>query len=167
MIRQLKAPLRRGRALVGRVRERLDALRWIAHRQQYAALPWRRTRAGIEILLITSRETRRWVIPKGWPMITLAAHDAAAQEAWEEAGVRGNILAAPIGAFRYHKRMKAGSPQRCRVDVYPLAVAMEEKDWPERRQRQRRWVPALEAARMVEEPGLRLIIEAFAAARDG
>lgn len=161
MIRQLKAPLRSGRALVGRVRERLDALRWIAHRQQYAALPWRRTKAGIEILLITSRETRRWVIPKGWPMITLAAHDAAAQEAWEEAGVRGEILAAPIGAFRYRKRMKIGSPQRCRVDVYPLAVAVEAKDWPEKRQRQRRWVPAPEAARMVEEPGLRLIIEGF------
>ena len=143
---------------------RLD---WIAHRQQYAALPWRQGKDGLEILLITSRETRRWVIPKGWPMITLAAHDAAAQEAWEEAGVRGEVTATPIGAFRYHKRMKAGPPQRCRVDVYSLAVVIEEKAWPEKRQRQRRWTPALEAARMVEEPGLRVLIEAFAASRGG
>jgi 8-oxo-dGTP pyrophosphatase MutT (NUDIX family) len=152
---------------MGRVRERLHALSWINHRQQYAALPWRKSKAGIEILLITSRETRRWVIPKGWPMITLAAHDAAAQEAWEEAGVRGQVAEIPIGAFRYHKRMKSGPPQRCRVDVYPMTVSTEEKDWPEKRQRQRRWVPALEAARMVEEPGLRILIEAFAGAQGG
>lgn len=157
--------MRRGNTLIGRFRERLHALSWVAHRQQYAALPWCETKAGVEILLITSRETRRWVIPKGWPMITLAAHDAAAQEAWEEAGVRGEIGDTPLGAFRYRKRMKSGPPQRCRVDVYPLAVTVEAKDWPEKRQRQRRWVPALEAARMVEEPGLRLLIESFAAGR--
>jgi len=167
LIQKLRSRLRRGRGLVGRVRERLRGLAWAAHRQQYAALPWRRSKGGIEILLITSRETRRWVIPKGWPMITLAAHDAAAQEAWEEAGVRGAVESVPVGTFRYHKRMKSGPPQRCRVDVFPLAVASEEKTWPEKRQRQRRWVPALEAARMVEEPGLRLLIERFAAAQDG
>lgn len=165
MLQQLRSRLRRGRGLVGRVRERLRGLDWVAHRQQYAALPWREGKDGLEILLITSRETRRWVIPKGWPMITLAAHDAAAQEAWEEAGVRGEVQAIPIGAFRYHKRMKSGPPQRCRVDVYPLAVTAEEKAWPEKRQRQRRWVPAPEAARMVEEPGLRLIIDRFATSR--
>ncbi len=159
--------MRKGRGLIGRVRDRLRGLEWVRHRQQYAALPWREGKAGLEILLITSRETRRWVIPKGWPMITLAAHDAAAQEAWEEAGVRGEIVATPIGAFRYHKRMKSGPPQRCRVDVYPLAVGVEEKDWPEKRQRQRRWVSAPEASRMVEEPGLRVLIDSFAAARGG
>jgi len=167
LLQKLNIRLRRGRSLFGRVRERLRGIEWVAHRQQYAALPWRDSKSGVEILLITSRETRRWVIPKGWPMITLAAHDAAAQEAWEEAGVRGEIAPAPIGAFRYRKRMKSGSAQRCRVDVYPLAVATEAKDWPERRQRQRRWAPALEAARMVEEPELRAIIEAFAGARGG
>jgi len=62
--------------------------------------------------------------------------------------------------------MKSGPPQRCRVDVFALAVTSEAKDWPEKRQRQRRWVPALEAARMVEEPGLRLLIESFASARE-
>lgn len=159
--------MRRGRTFIGQFRERLDALNWVAHRQQYAALPWRQGKAGVEILLITSRETRRWVIPKGWPMITLAAHDAAAQEAWEEAGVRGKVSDEPLGAFRYHKRMKSGPPQRCRVDVYPLAVTAEEKDWPERRQRQRRWIPALEAARMVEEPELRGLIETFADQKGG
>ena len=167
MLQQLRSRMRKGRSLVGRVRDRLRGLDWVAHRQQYAALPWRKGKEGLEILLITSRETRRWVIPKGWPMITLAAHNAAAQEAWEEAGVRGEVAATSIGAFRYHKRMKSGPPQRCRVDVYPLAVAVEEKDWPEKRQRQRRWIPALEAARMVEEPGLRVLIETFAASHGG
>lgn len=162
MLQTLRSRVRQGRTFFGRVRQRLRGLDWVGHRQQYAALPWRQGKDGLEILLITSRETRRWVIPKGWPMITLAAHDAAAQEAWEEAGVRGAVLDTPIGAFRYHKRMKSGPPQRCRVDVYPLAVEDESKDWPERRQRQRRWVPALEAARMVEEPGLRLLIDRFA-----
>ena len=166
MLQTLTARMRRSPSLFGRVRDRLRRLSWVAHRQQYAALPWRQTKAGLEILLITSRETRRWVIPKGWPMITLAAHDAAAQEAWEEAGVRGEVGDTPLGAFRYHKRMKSGSPQRCRVDVFPLAVRVEEKDWPEKRQRQRRWVPAPEASRMVEEIGLRQIIDAFAASRD-
>lgn len=157
--------MREGRSLIGRLRERLHALGGRAHRQQYAALPWRRGKAGIEILLITSRETRRWVIPKGWPMITLAARDAAAREAWEEAGVRGEIADVPFGVFRYRKRVKSGPPQRCQVDVYPLAVSVEAKDWPEKRQRQRRWVSAPEAARLVEEPDLRLLIDTFAASR--
>jgi 8-oxo-dGTP pyrophosphatase MutT (NUDIX family) len=100
-------------------------------------------------------------------MITLAAHDAAAQEAWEEAGVRGKVDALPVGVFRYRKRMKSGPPQRCRVNVYPLKVSVEAKDWPERRQRNRRWLPALEAARMVEETELRAIIEAFAGSKGG
>ncbi|MDP1736054.1 MAG: NUDIX hydrolase [Caulobacter sp.] len=164
MLLRLKSRLRRGSSIVGRVRDRLHALTWVAHSRQYAALPWREGKDGLEILLITSRETRRWVIPKGWPMITLAAHDAAAQEAFEEAGVRGTISETPIGAFRYRKRLKTGKAQLCRVDVFPLAVATELKSWPERRQRQRRWIPALEAARMVEEPGLRRLIEAFAEA---
>ncbi|MFZ5670462.1 MAG: NUDIX hydrolase [Pseudomonadota bacterium] len=147
--------------LFGRTRARLAELAWIAHRRQYAALPWRRTARGVEVLLITSRETRRWVIPKGWPMITLDAPDAAAQEAFEEAGVRGEIAREPIGAFRYRKKMKTGEIQLCRVDVYPLAVATVARTWPERRQRDRRWVRPQEAARMVEEPGLRRMLEAF------
>jgi len=167
LLKTLNTRLRGSRTLFGRMRERLRGVEWVAHRQQYAALPWRQGKDGVEILMITSRETRRWVIPKGWPMITLAAHDAAAQEAWEEAGVRGEVDAIPVGAFRYRKRMKSGPPQRCRVEVFPLAVSVEEKDWPERRQRSRRWIPALEAARMVEEPELRILIEAFAGAKGG
>jgi 8-oxo-dGTP pyrophosphatase MutT (NUDIX family) len=162
LLQRLKARMRRGNALVGRIRDRLRALSWVGHRQQYAALPWREGATGIEILLITSRETRRWVIPKGWPMITLAAHDAAAQEAFEEAGVRGAIGQTPIGVFRYRKRLKTGRALLCRVDVYSLAVSTEVKTWPEKRHRNRRWVDAREAARMVEEPGLRLIIAQFA-----
>lgn len=153
-----------GPRLLGRLRERLRELRWLAHRRQYAALPWRRTARGLEVLLITSRETRRWVIPKGWPMITLDAPDAAAQEAFEEAGVRGEVARDPIGAYRYRKTMKTGEAQLCRVDVYPLAVSATERTWPEQRQRDRRWVKPRDAARMVQEPGLRRILETFSPA---
>jgi len=146
--------------LLARLLDRLDSL-GIARRRQYAALPWRLGKDGVEILLITSRETRRWVIPKGWPMHGLIEHEAAAQEAFEEAGVRGDIEPTAFGVFRYRKRLKDGSLVTCRVDVFPLAVTREEKSWPEKRQRTRQWTPADEAARLVEEPGLRRLIERF------
>ena len=76
--------------------------------QQYAALPWRQTQ-GFEILLITSRETRRWVIPKGWPMPGHSAAESAAQEAYEEAGVRGQMSAEPAGHYAYKKRLRGGA----------------------------------------------------------
>lgn len=137
----------------------------MARRRQYAALPWRLGPDGVDVLLITSRETRRWVIPKGWPMHGLTEHEAAAQEAFEEAGVSGEIAASPFGVYRYRKRMKDGSLVTCRVDVFPLEVKTEAKSWPEKRQRTRQWTPAAEAARMVQEPGLGRLIERFRLSR--
>jgi 8-oxo-dGTP pyrophosphatase MutT (NUDIX family) len=87
-----------------------------AERRQIAALPFRRTTAGeIEILLITSRETGRFIIPKGWPMKRLSDPDAAAREAYEEAGVVGKVQRKPICDYLYWKRLRAPeSPGGCR-----------------------------------------------------
>ncbi len=131
-------------------------------RHQFAALPWRVGAQGLEILLITSRETRRWVIPKGWPMKDRAAHQAAAQEAFEEAGVQGDITDVPLGMFRYLKRLKGDKTQLCAVDVFPLQVTEILEIWPEQEERRREWVTPEEASRRVDEPELTALIEAFA-----
>ena len=131
-------------------------------RHQFAALPWRTGARGLEILLITSRETKRWVIPKGWPMKDRAAHDAAAQEAFEEAGVRGEVTGEPLGMFRYLKRLKGDKTQLCAVDVFPLQVTEILDAWPERDEREREWVVPEVASRRVDEPELAALIEAFA-----
>jgi 8-oxo-dGTP pyrophosphatase MutT (NUDIX family) len=129
---------------------------------QYAALAWRRPGGGpVEILLITSRETRRWVIPKGWPIKGLKPHQAAAREAWEEAGVEGRASARKIGSFDYDKRLSGGQLQPVRVEVYPLQVLQEHDDWPEAQQRERRWTPAAEAGSLVDEPGLAQLLSTF------
>jgi len=129
--------------------------------QQYAALPYRWVDGALEILLLTSRETHRWVIPKGWPMAGKKPYAAAAQEALEEAGVIGKIAKTPIGAYTYVKRLKNGAGLVCNVDVFPLAVARQLKRWPEQAQRTAHWFTPPEAAQAVNEPELDVLIEAF------
>src|SRR3954469_1175971 len=95
-------------------------------RAKFSALPWRRTAAGeVEVLLITSRETRRWVIPKGWPIKGKSSAKSAAREALEESGVKGKIDKAPVGTYAYDKRLKNGRLQRVRVTVFALQVEQE------------------------------------------
>lgn len=130
--------------------------------RQFAALPYR-DRHGLEILLLTSRETRRWVIPKGWPMKGLPPHGAAACEAIEEAGVVGRVSKKPIGRFEYIKRLTNGAPLHCSVDVFPLKVAKQLTHWPEQKERTARWFAPDEASELVDEPGLRALILAFKA----
>ena len=130
---------------------------------QFAALPWRRSGDGLEVLLVTSRDSRRWVIPKGWPMKGRKAHLAAAREALEEAGVTGRIARASAGSYGYIKRLKNGAPLECRVQVFPLKVERQRKSWPERHEREARWFPAAQAAEAVDEPELGALIVAFAA----
>ena len=131
-------------------------------RAQYAALPWRRTADGVvEILLITSRETRRWVIPKGWPIKGLKSGPSAAREAMEEAGVEGALSKKPIGVFHYDKRLRSGRLQHVRVSVYALEVARERDQWPEKAQREKQWTNAPAALELVEEPELRALLAAF------
>lgn len=133
-------------------------------RWQYAALPWRRTVDGrLEVLLITSRETRRWVIPKGWPIADLAPHLSAAQEALEEAGVRGKSGAAAIGGYAYEKRLKSGRIRHVEVEVFPLKVVKERRNWREKRQRAKEWFTPEAAAARVDEPALRALILRWAA----
>lgn len=133
-----------------------------SERRQVAALPWRRGPDGIEILLVTSRETRRWVTPKGGRMAGRTDAEAAAQEALEEAGVEGSIVEQPFGTFRYLKTLKRRAPRWCVVAVFPLKVETELEDWKERLERTREWMSAAEAERRVDEPELKALIAAFA-----
>jgi len=131
---------------------------------QYAALPYRETPTGLEFLLITTRRTRRWIVPKGWPMDGRAPHAAAAREALEEAGVSGEINDKSIGSYRYFKERKTGELVPCKVDVFALKVKMQRKNWAEKDARELRWCSLGEALACVGEAGLRQIISRFAAA---
>jgi 8-oxo-dGTP pyrophosphatase MutT (NUDIX family) len=128
---------------------------------QYGALCWRQGVTGVEVLLITSRDTGRWVIPKGWPMPGLAPEAAAAQEAWEEAGVEGATNPLCVGRFSYQKCLSVTASVLCAVVVYPMRVEGLAKSFPEMKARRRQWFPLAEAATLVAEPELALIIAGF------
>ncbi|MES2033682.1 MAG: NUDIX domain-containing protein, partial [Pseudomonadota bacterium] len=123
-----------------------------------------RTVPRLEILLITSRETRRWVTPKGWPMKNRTDSEAAAREAYEEAGVEGEIATEPFGMFGYDKTLKSGDVRPVLAALYPLRVEVELSEWPERAQRARVWYTVQEAAAAVREEDLADLIRAFGAA---
>jgi 8-oxo-dGTP pyrophosphatase MutT (NUDIX family) len=129
--------------------------------KQVAALPLRRIGGVTEVLLVTSRDTGRWIIPKGWQDKGLKGHKAAAREAKEEAGVKGKIGQKPVGCFRYVKAERsAGGP--IDVTVFLLSVRKEFKRWPESGQRQRAWFAIESAAAQVQEPELSSIIKGLA-----
>lgn len=125
---------------------------------QYGALCWRMHRGKVEVLLITSRDTGRWVIPKGWPMDKRSPAQAAAQEAWEEAGVQGEIAETRLGGFDYQKIINPKRTLACHVDVFALRVSGLADKFPERKQRRRKWFAAEKAARKVNEPELRQLL---------
>ena len=127
---------------------------------QVAAIPIKRAPSGeLEVMLVTSRETRRWVVPKGWPWRKLKDYDAAAGEAWEEAGVKGNVKPQCVGSFTYAKK-RNGKPRPLEVFVYLLDVLEEAVSWPEQKERERRWFAPVAAADAVVEPALkRLLLE--------
>lgn len=127
-------------------------------KKQYAALPWRQNAIGLEVMLISSRETQRWVIPKGWPVPGLSPAETAAREAFEEAGIGGQVGRRPLGTFHYDKRLEDGRIQRCKVTVFGLEQMIQHPDWPEQGQRKVLWLPVSRAADVVQEPGLRDII---------
>lgn len=135
-------------------------------RLQFAALPWRDDSGGdIEILLATSRDTKRWVIPKGWPMKGRKPHIAAKIEAMQEAGLSGKIDKTALGFYDYEKRLKDNASVSCRVEVFALQVEEQKKRWPEKNQRATRWFPYTLAAGLVDEPQLQALIRAFGDAR--
>ena len=138
-----------------------------AARLQYGALCWRRQAAGLEVLLITSRDTGRWVIPKGWPMPGLAPEAAAAQEAWEEAGVEGRVNPVCLGRFGYTKVLSVDASVPCAVAVYGLQVSALATTYPEAEARRRAWFALAKAATLVDEPELRVLIDSFIPPAEG
>ncbi|WP_296819232.1 NUDIX hydrolase [Brevundimonas sp.] len=133
-----------------------------ASRRQVGALCWRDGASGREVLLVTSRETGRWIIPKGGRMSGVPDAQAAAQEALEEAGVTGDLDERPAGTFHYEKRLAGKARRLTAVDVYPLRVQAELDRWDEAHERTRQWFPATEAAQKVDEPELQALIRGFA-----
>ena len=113
-------------------------------------------------MLVTSRETKRWIIPKGWPIEGLKPAETAAREAYEEAGVRGKIGKRAIGTYSYKKEIgDRGKAVACRVSVFALLVRRQRRRWPEYHQRRARWVTARKAQSLIAEKKLRALISAF------
>ncbi len=134
-------------------------------RRQIAALPFRAIADRLEVCLVTTRETGRWTIPKGWPMKKRKDHVAARIEAEQEAGVSGTIGTRPIGSYRYFKRL----PERFElvlVTVYPLSVTKTLETWKEKSARQVHWTSLQDASVAVEEPELRALLREIAGKPD-
>ena len=127
--------------------------------RQVAAIPFRlNARGDIEVMLVTSRTTRRFIVPKGWPMKGKSGRKAATIEAQEEAGVLGKTLKEPAGTYSYWKRL-ANRFVRVDVIVYLLEVTEELADWQEARRRQRAWLAPADAAMLIDEPDLSTLVE--------
>ena len=129
-----------------------------------AALCWRashKTAPVLEVLLITSLNSKRWILPKGWAEPGHSLPENAAREAFEEAGVTGKISAQPVGTYHYLKEKKDGGGVPCRVEVFALAVTKQAHDWPEKGARDVAWLPLDQAAARVGEPGLRQVLKDF------
>jgi len=130
-------------------------------RSQFAALCYRIRRGKPEILMITSRGSGRWIVPKGWPIDGLTPAASAAQEAWEEAGVVGTTYDRCLGLYSYNKVLEDGSGLPCVAMVYPIKVKSLAKDFPEKGQRVRQWMTPKKAASLVAEPELARILKDF------
>jgi 8-oxo-dGTP pyrophosphatase MutT (NUDIX family) len=129
---------------------------------QAAALCLRDSPNGPEVLLVQTLRREHWITPKGWPMRNKALNQAAAIEAWEEAGVKGTISAVPIGAFTYTKIKKSGLPVQCRPLIYRLDVSELCDTYPEAKKRTRKWFSLSEAAEVVKPPELKALLQRLA-----
>ncbi len=128
---------------------------------QFAALPYRIHKGKTEVLLITSRGTRQWLLPKGWPMADLKPHKTAAQEAWEEAGILGRARKHCLGTYRYRKTRGPKRGQAIQVLVYPLEVDKLARRYPETGQRDRKWLRPKKAAKRIAHPDLANLVLRF------
>jgi 8-oxo-dGTP pyrophosphatase MutT (NUDIX family) len=131
--------------------------------RQFAALPFTERDGETMVLLVTSRETRRWVLPKGWAEKGLTGRELAAKEAFEEGGIIGEVSQEPVGSYSYLKRLPKNRDFSCEVDVFAMRVDRLLDDWPERTQRERRWFSLAQAAMEVEEGDLVLMLLGLAA----
>lgn len=130
-------------------------------RTQFAALCYRERKGKLRFLLITSRGTGRWIVPKGWPMDGHTPAESAVKEAWEEAGVRGNCDGRCIGIFSYNKDHPELGDVPCVAMVFAIEVTEVAKNYPEADERERQWVSRKQAARMVDDPELARILRDF------
>ena len=130
-------------------------------RSQFGALCYRITDEKIQVLLITSRRTQRWILPKGWPENGMTPGESAANEAMEEAGVTGKINERPLGVYYYEKTLKNGENYPCIVTIYALKVKKKWVDYQEKPERRRKWFSQKGAAKRVLEPGLAILIKSF------
>lgn len=131
--------------------------------KQIAALPMRWKKDGtFQVLMVTSRETKRWIMPKGWTMDGKKPWTAAEIEALEEAGAVGYIGHEVIGTYSYKKKLSDGSILTCEVDVYPMVVEQLKRTWKERDERKRKWFSAKGAAKRVSEPKLAKLLRSLA-----
>ena len=129
-------------------------------RTQFAALCYRVRRGKLQILVITSRGSRRWIMPKGWPIDGKTPSASAAREAWEEAGVTGRASDVCLGVYGYGKNMGDADELPCLAMLYPVEVKSLARKYPEAGERRRRWVSRKKAARLVDEPDLgRMILD--------
>jgi 8-oxo-dGTP pyrophosphatase MutT (NUDIX family) len=149
---QTKAKVKKAKSTKKKVVKRPVARKALPRHRQYGALALRvGARDQIEVLLLTSRGTGRWVIPKGWPMRNRTPAGTAKREAFEEAGVKGELWSKrPIGSFRYFKRDENFSGEIL-VRVFVLGVERQKKEWPEKDQRRVRWFSLRQAAALVKE----------------
>ncbi|HEY1858435.1 NUDIX hydrolase [Acidocella sp.] len=130
--------------------------------RQAGALPFRHGPDGLRVLLITSRDTGRWVIPKGHVEPGQTAAIAAAVEAYEEAGLAGAVSNMPLGIYTYGKRLRSGVVLPATVEVYSLEVGIQMRKWPERKQRRLQWMDVETAAALVQEAGLSVLMHRLA-----
>ncbi|HEY9021138.1 MAG: NUDIX hydrolase [Paracoccaceae bacterium] len=130
-------------------------------RTQFAALCYRVVKDKTQILLVTSRGSGRWIVPKGWPMDGVTPARAAMTEAWEEAGVEGQSIDVCLGMFSYSKMLGPDALLPCVAMVYPVRVRELAADYPESGMRQRKWFSQKKAAKAIQEPELAQIIKSF------
>lgn len=140
---------------------RMDASNKRDVRTQFAALCYRVQNNEAQVLLVTSRQRQRWIIPKGWPQEGATPAEAAATEAYEEAGVTGKAFNICLGIYSYTKLMEDEDDLPCAVSVFPVKVKKMLKTYPEAKERRRKWFSIAKAASKVREPELRKILKHF------
>ncbi len=130
-------------------------------RTQFAALCYRVHKDEVQILLVTSRSSKRWILPKGWPMVGETPAQAATTEAYEEAGVQGKASNICVGLYSYTKYISKEENLPCAVSVFPVHVKKLLSDFPEAKERKRKWFSLKKASKLVREPELRKILAHF------
>ncbi len=160
-------PIRRkakGKMSIARIKQRPmrlpdDGKRGV--RTQFGALCWRKVGDKIQVLLITSRRRKRWIVPKGWPVDGATPAQAAETEAFEEAGVKGKVTPSCLGIFSYNKDLGDGDQLPCVVALFPIKVKKMLDSWPEKKERRRKWMSLKKAAKRVDDPELSAILAGF------